>query len=141
MFSYYIQLHSVRYICELLVKANTKSWILDPAPTCMLKRSIALAPTITSIINASVLSGLFPSSLKEAVIYPSIKKLSLDREACPSYRLITNVAFLIMLTVCASPHSFPLVTLVGLGNIKTVTILNDFCTRSSHRNLIPVIVY
>ena len=86
---------SVRYISELLVKSNTKSCILDPAPTSVLKHSIeALAPAITSIVNASLLSGVFPSSLKKGVIHPSIKKLSLDREAYPSYRPITNVAFL-----------------------------------------------
>ena len=86
---------SVRYISELLVKSNTKSCILDPAPTSVLKHSIeALAPAITSIVNASLLSGVFRSSLKKDVIHPSIKKLSLDREAYPSYRPITNVAFL-----------------------------------------------
>ena len=86
---------SVHYISELLVKSNTKSCILDPAPTSVLKHSIeALAPAITSIVNASLLSGVFPSSLKKGVIHPSIKKLSLDREAYPSYRPITNVAFL-----------------------------------------------
>ena len=86
---------SVRYISELFVKSNTKSCILDPAPTSVLKHSIeALAPAITSIVNASLLSGVFPSSLKKGVIHPSINKLSLDREAYPSYRPITNVAFL-----------------------------------------------
>ena len=86
---------SVRYISELLVKSNTKSCILDPAPTSVLKHSIeALAPAITSIVNASLLSGVFPSSLKKGVIHLWIKKLSHDREAYLSYFPITNVAFL-----------------------------------------------
>ena len=43
---------SVRYIRELLVKSNTKSCILDPAPTSvLLKHSIeALVPAITSLV-------------------------------------------------------------------------------------------
>ena len=57
---------SVRYISELLVKSNTKSCLSDPAPTSVLKHSIdALAPAITSIVNASLLSGVFPSTLKK----------------------------------------------------------------------------
>ncbi|XP_048586160.1 uncharacterized protein LOC125568284 [Nematostella vectensis] len=85
---------SVSYIRELLHQSKPKSCILDPVPTSILKQSIdAIAPAITSIVNASLSSGVFPTSLDCGVINPSIKKQSLDREAYPSYRPITNVAF------------------------------------------------
>ena len=86
---------SQRYVSSCSGTASETRSQLDPAPTSVLKHSIeALAPAITSIVNAFLLSGVFPSSLKKGVIHPSIKKLSLDREAYPSYRPITNVAFL-----------------------------------------------
>ena len=66
-----------------------------PAPTNVLKQSIdVLAAPLTAIINASLTSGVFLASLKRGVIYPSIKKPSLDREQLRNYRPITNIAFL-----------------------------------------------
>ena len=60
-----------------------------------LMKSLKLFFPYLLIVNASLLSGVFPSSLKKGVIHPLIKKLSLDREAYPSYRTITNVAFVL----------------------------------------------
>ena len=84
-----------RYIREVIQKSKSRYCILDPVPTKVLKNSIdTLAPVLTSIVNLSLKSGVFPTSLKKGVILPSIKKQSSNREEFPSYRPITNVPFL-----------------------------------------------
>ena len=86
---------SVNYVSELLGKSKTKSSILDPAPTSVIKQSIeVVSPAISSIVNESLSSGVFPKSLKRAVIGPTIKKHGLDEEVYANYRPITNIAFL-----------------------------------------------
>ncbi|KAJ8025136.1 hypothetical protein HOLleu_35256 [Holothuria leucospilota] len=48
---------------------------MDPIPTWLLKKCIKeLAPIITKIINGSLLSGIFPESLKVAHITPLINQ-------------------------------------------------------------------
>ena len=86
---------SETYIRELIDKSKPKSCCLDPVPTRILKQSVdVLAQPITKVVNASLMTSEFPSSLKKCTIYPSIKKQILDQEEFTSYRPITNVAFL-----------------------------------------------
>ena len=49
---------------------------------------------VTNIINASFSEGVFPSSLKKAIILQSLKKGNPDPEEYNSYRPIANIAFL-----------------------------------------------
>ena len=75
------------YIREVIQKSKSRYCILDPVPTKVLKNSIdTLAPVLTSIVNLSLKSGVFPTSLKKGVILPSIKKQSSNREEFASYR-------------------------------------------------------
>ena len=86
---------SENFIPDIAEKSKSKSCVLDPVPTNVLKQSInVLAAPLTAIINAPLTSGVFPASLKKGVIHPSIKKPSLDREQLLNYRPITNIAFL-----------------------------------------------
>lgn len=86
---------SETYVCELLGKSPAKSCLLDPVPTCILKQDLDLyVPPITTIINASLTAGVFPSSLKKGIIFPSLKKSETDQEEFHSYRPITNIAFM-----------------------------------------------
>ena len=86
---------SETYIRELIDKSKLKSCCLDPVPARILKQSVdVIAHPITKVVNASLMTGEFPSSLKKGTIYPSIKKQTLDQEEFTSYRPITNVAFL-----------------------------------------------
>lgn len=86
---------SETYIRELIDKSKPKSCCLDPVPTRILKQSLdVLVHPITKVVNASLTTGEFPSSLKKGIIYPSIKKQTLDQEEFTSYRPITNIAFL-----------------------------------------------
>ena len=62
---------------QKLVKgfASSKSCALDTLPTWLLKDNLdILLPALTSIINASLSSGIFPNSLGQAIISPIFEK-------------------------------------------------------------------
>ena len=89
-------------IHKLIISRPTKHCDLDPIPTWLLKQcSGTLLPIIKSIINASLLSGLFPDNLKEAILKPLLKKLGLDPECFKNLRPISNLAFISKLIECA----------------------------------------
>ena len=49
---------------------------LDPVPTTVLRQiSNDISPTILSIVNLSITTGTFPSTLKSSIISPLSKKL------------------------------------------------------------------
>lgn len=82
-------------IRKLITSSPNKSCLLDPLPVWLLKENINIfLPCISSIVNSSLNTGVFPSSLKEAVIVPLIKKPNLDRNDLSSYRPVSNVPFL-----------------------------------------------
>ena len=93
---------SENYTSDIIEHFKPKSCMLDPAPTqvlilCLIhlpKSADVLADPLTKLINASLTSGMFPTSLKQGVIHPSIKRQALDRQMFSSYRPITNIAFL-----------------------------------------------
>ena len=69
-----------------------KSCILDPLPATLLKQHFELLlPVILKIVNLSLESGHFPSSLKTAVLSPLLKKANLDHEVLANYRPISNL--------------------------------------------------
>lgn len=72
---------------------------LDPIPTWLLKKcSSVLIPAITKMINFSLSTGRFPSSFKESIVCPLLKKPNLDKEILSNYRPISNLSFLSKLT-------------------------------------------
>ena len=82
-------------IKRFIMSSKTKSCQLDPVPTSILKGCInQLLPTITEIINSSLEKGLFPSKLKESIVYPLLKKPALDPEDNNNFRPISNLSFL-----------------------------------------------
>jgi hypothetical protein len=84
----------INEITKLILQSPTKQCELDPIPTSLLKQSISvLAPTITNIINLSLSSGTFPSSFKQSVVAPLLKKPSLDKNNLSSYRPISCPSF------------------------------------------------
>ena len=61
---------------KLLLKSASKCCELDPMPTQLLRQNIEiLLPTITRIINISLLEGKFTTNLKEALLRPLLKKM------------------------------------------------------------------
>ena len=80
---------------ELLNIANNiimKSCILDALLATLLKQHFdLLLPIILKIVNLSLESSHFPSSLKTAVLSPLLKKANLDHEVLAHYRPISNL--------------------------------------------------
>ena len=69
-----------------------KSCILDPFLATLLKQHFdLLLPIILKIVNLSLESSHFPSSLKTAVLSPLLKKANLDHEVLAHYRPISNL--------------------------------------------------
>lgn len=48
---------------------------------------------MTTIVNSSLASGVFPKALIEGIIRPSFKKQSLDPEVLSNYRPVTNIPY------------------------------------------------
>ena len=72
-----------------------------PIPTWLLKEcSSVLVPTITNIVNLSLISGQFHPTLKESVISPLLKKPTLDKEELSSYRPILNLSLISKIIEC-----------------------------------------
>jgi len=66
----------------------------DPIPTWLLKEcSSVLVPTITNIVNLSLISGQFHPTLKKSIISPLLRKLTLDKELS-NYRPMSNLSLI-----------------------------------------------
>ena len=53
-----------------------------------------LGPTIINIINFSLSEGIFPSSFKQAIVHPLLKKPSLPDDDLNNFRPISNLNFI-----------------------------------------------
>ena len=63
----------------IIMSLAKKSSALDPIPTPLVVKCIdVLLPVITKMINISLDSGHFPSSWREALVLPTLKKTGLD---------------------------------------------------------------
>jgi hypothetical protein len=81
-------------VYDIIMDSPTKSCILDPIPTSLLKQCLAeLLPVITAIINISLEHGVFPDQFKHAVVSPLIKKEGLDPNELKNYRPVSNLSF------------------------------------------------
>src|SRR5206468_2393069 len=78
-----------------ILMSSSATCSLDTIPTFLLKSCLdSLITPITNIINLSFLEGTFPTSFKDALVYPLLKKHNLPHEDLSSYRPISNVNFL-----------------------------------------------
>ena len=85
---------SVDEVTRLLSRTPAKHCPLDPAPTWLVKRaSDVLAPVLSEICNASLQSGVLPGTHKSALVFPRLKKPTLDVDDANSYRPISNLSF------------------------------------------------
>ena len=80
---------------EMILASKLKQCELDPAPTVFVKSVVdILAKPISIIINKSLSTGIVPTTLKEALIRPTLKKTELDPEEICNYRPVSNLPFL-----------------------------------------------
>ena len=81
-------------VIKLVKSTPSKSCGLDPIPTDLLKGMLAeLSPLIVAVVNPSLHQGIFPSTLKKALLGPLLKKINLD-PIRKNYRLVSSLAFL-----------------------------------------------
>ena len=98
---------------KVIMKCPTKSCDLDPLPTWLMKDHLStIMPIVCHIVNSSISTGDFPSTLRNAIVTPIIKKPSLDPQQLKHYRPISNLPFLgkLIERVCP-PRSLPMLTL------------------------------
>jgi len=82
-------------VIKLLRISPSKHCSLDPAPTWLLKRiAVFIASLICSMCNASVQSGSLPVTQKQTIVYPRLKKQTLDADDPCSFRPISNLSFI-----------------------------------------------
>ena len=82
-------------IRKVLLSSPTKSCTLDPWPTFLVKEFInILLPSITKLVNHSLVEGFFPSRLKKAIVTPLIKKPSLSKDELKNYRPVSGLCFI-----------------------------------------------
>ena len=80
---------------SLVCSPTIKTCVLDPIPSSIMKEiSDVLYPVLTRIVNLSLERSEVPCSLKKAVVYPLLKKPSLDHEVLLNYRPISNLSFI-----------------------------------------------
>ena len=90
-----LQPTSVEELRKLICSGNTKSCLLDPIPTSLLKECLdVLLPILVRIVNLSFASNTFPKALKIAMVIPLLKKIILDYENRKNYRPVSNLPFL-----------------------------------------------
>ena len=84
-------------ISKIISKSHTKSCLLDPLPTFLIKECIdILLPSITKLVNCLLL----PDGFKKAVVTPLVKKASLPAEDLKNYRLVSGLSFISKLVEC-----------------------------------------
>ena len=105
-------------IAKVIKNSPTKSCLLDPRPTFLVKDCLdILLPSITKLVNCSLLEGAVPDGFKSAVVTPLIKKSSLSKDELKNYRPVSGLSFISKLVerVVASQLSRH-VSLHGLEN-------------------------
>ena len=107
-------------IRKIIMKSPTKSCLLDPWPTFLVKECIdILLPSITRLVNCSLSEGVVPDEFKKAIVTPLIKKSSLPPNDLKNYRPVSGLGFISKLVerVVASQLNDH-VSLNGLENVR-----------------------
>ena len=79
---------------QIVKKSTTKSYVLDPIPTSLIKEHLEdFVPIMTDIINNSLQNGKIPDKLKIAAVRPLLKKANLPLED-KNYRPVSNLSYI-----------------------------------------------
>ena len=83
---------------KIIRNSPTKSCMLDPWPTFLIKEcSDILLPSITKLVNCSLMEGCVPDSFKIAVVSPLLKKATLSADDFKNYRPVSGLSFIFKL--------------------------------------------
>jgi len=106
----------------LLSRCPNKQCALDTVPTWLVKASGPIMTNIlVKLVNSSLESATFPSSMKHAIVTPIIKKPGTDASSLPSYRPISNLPFTSKLLERVVAH-------------QLTTYLNTNCLLPTHQS-------
>ena len=101
----------------LIKQSKTKSSILDPIPTSILKQCVdVLISPITDIVNSSLREGVFPNGWKCPVVTPLLKKPGLE-PIFKNYRPVSNL-----------PYISKIIEKAGLLQYTDYLVSNDLST-------------
>ena len=79
-------MYNILLLLSIFTRCPPKSCDLDPMPTSLLLDCLDIIfPSMTDIINDSLVSGVFPSFYKSAVVKPLLKKSTLDPNDMNNY--------------------------------------------------------
>ena len=82
-------------LVDIVKSMPDKSCDMDAIPMWLFKACLPeLLPIVLYMVNESLTSGLFPTTLKAASVRPSLKKVGLDSDVLGNYRPISNLTFL-----------------------------------------------
>ena len=82
-------------LTDVIKNMPNKSSALDVIPMWLFKNCLPeLMDSVYHIVDTSLCTGMFPSSLKSAMIRPSLKKPTLDSDELKNYRPISNLTYL-----------------------------------------------
>ena len=79
---------------NVILKSKPTTCSVDPTTSLFLDCIDDLLPTLTQIVNDSLLSGSFPSVFKHAVVKSLLEKPTLDHNNLENYRPVSNLSFL-----------------------------------------------
>ena len=80
---------------KIIKTSPTKSCLLDPLPTFLIKECIdILLPSLTKLVNCSLMEGCVPDAFKSAVVTPLIKKPNLPSNDLKNYRPVSGLSFI-----------------------------------------------
>ena len=86
-------------VSNIISQSSNTFCDLDPIPTSLLKQCLsALLITLTTMINLSLSTGVFPDLFKACSVIPLLEKYNLDREDLSNYWSISHLSFLSKLT-------------------------------------------
>ena len=81
-------------LTNIMKELSNKHCELDIIPTYIFKACVPfLMPFLLHIINSSLISGIFPTEFKKAIVRPTLKSNNPDRNILSSYRPVSNLCF------------------------------------------------
>ena len=80
---------------KIIRNLPTKSCMLDPWPTFLIKEcSDILLPSITKLVNCSLMEGCVPDGFKTVVVSPLLKKATIPAHDFNNYHPVSGLSFI-----------------------------------------------
>ncbi len=96
---------SLSELSDIILNMKSTTCSCDVVPTKLLKDVL---PSLLSIINGSLQTGIVPSCLKKAAVQPLLKKNNLDPTELNNYRPMLKLPFLHSFGKGCNKPDFPL---------------------------------